>query len=160
MRAFVGVKERIKDAELVIGGSGELIREYQSLAEQLGVSGSVNFIGFIEDKKLVRQYNACDVFVLPSIDKRQEGFGMVVLEAMACNKPVVVTDIVGVSEDVKKHKLGAVVRPGDTDGLSDAIIGVLNGKMRYKNREFVKKHYSWKKVGRAVSGLYDEILKR
>lgn len=160
IRAFFSVRKMMGNAKLVIGGSGELVDEYKGLCGELGISDSVEFAGFIREDKLVDYYNKCDVFVLPSIDKRQEGFGMVVLEAMSCNKPVVVTDVVGVSKDVRKHSLGAVVKPRDVDSLANGIIRVLKNKRAYANREFVEKHYNWKKIAKTVSDLYEELSQK
>ncbi|MBW2044768.1 MAG: glycosyltransferase, partial [Deltaproteobacteria bacterium] len=70
------------------------------------------------NQQVVRYYNLCDIFVLPSVSSTQEGFGLVALEAMACKRPVVITSIVGVSGDVEKENAGIVIEPKNTEVLS------------------------------------------
>ena len=89
------------------------------------ITDNVEFHGFIPDEKIVEYYSRSNIFILPSISSKQEGFGIVVLEAMACQTPVISTEIVGLLEDVKKSKSGIIVPPKDYDKLSEAIIKIL-----------------------------------
>ena len=85
----------IRECRLLIIGQGDLKRDYQNLAHQLGLADKVIFTGFVPDDDLPKHYNLIDVLVLPSIDK-SEAFGLVLVEAMACGKPVVASDLPGV----------------------------------------------------------------
>lgn len=162
LKALRIVKNEIKDIKLIIGGEGELKTYYQELANHLGVGGNVNFVGFIPDDKLVEYYNRCSIFVLPSYSSDQEGFGIVLLEALACGKPVVTTEIVGISEDVRKSNAGIIVKPHDVESLADAIIRILQDdnlrKKMGKNGRKIAEKYSWKNIADMMEKIYIELL--
>lgn len=80
------------DAFLVLGGDGPLRPQLEQQAAALGVSNRVLFSGRIAEEDLAAYFNACDVFCLPSVEP-SEAFGLVQLEAMACGKPVVCTQL-------------------------------------------------------------------
>lgn len=162
LKALRIVKNEIKDIKLIIGGEGELKTYYQELANHLGVGGNVNFVGFIPDDKLVEYYNRCSIFVLPSYSSDQEGFGIVLLEALACGKPVVTTEIVGISEDVQKSNAGIIVKPHDIESLADAIIRIIQDdnlrKKMGKNGRKIAEKYSWKNIADRMEKIYIELL--
>jgi glycosyltransferase involved in cell wall biosynthesis len=83
---------RQTNATLVIIGDGPLRRELENDAQRIGVAERVVFLGELQPPDIIPYYHACDVFVLPSV-ARSEAFGIVQLEAMACGKPVVNTQI-------------------------------------------------------------------
>lgn len=164
LKALKTVKNEIKDVKLIVGGDGELKTYYQEMANRLGIGDNVEFVGFIPDSKLVEYYNRCSVFVLPSYSSDQEGFGIVLLEALACGKPVVTTEIVGVSNDVHEFNAGIVVKPCDVKSLADAILGVLQDsdlrRRMGKNGRKIAEKYSWKKVAGIVEKIYTELVGR
>ena len=158
LKALKIVKEEIKDVRLIVGGDGVLRSYYQRMAHSLNLRENVEFVGFIPDDKLVEYYNRCAAFVLPSYSSKQEGFGIVLLEALACEKPVITTEIVGVSRDVEKYNVGKIVRPQDLQSLANAIIEVLQDKdLRRemgRNGRKVAEKYSWETIARAVEKIY------
>ena len=85
-----------------------------------GLGGSVRFLGARFDVPALLP--CLDVFVLSSV---HEGLPLALLEAMACAKPVVVTDVGGVAALVDGGRTGVVVAPGDVDGLAKAVVGLL-----------------------------------
>lgn len=135
--------------KLYVGGEGELSNYYKELVKKNGLENAVVFLGRLTDEELVRFYNLCDIFVLPSISSVQEGFGLVALEAMACKKPVIVTDIVGVAEDVKKYNIGIVIgSPKNIEELSEALKYLLLNKDKCEEMgrnayNLVKNKYTW-----------------
>jgi glycosyltransferase involved in cell wall biosynthesis len=157
------VKLEIKDVKLTIGGKGKLLDYYRHMANDLGLKDNVEFHGFIPDEKIVEYYNKCSVFVLPSISSKQEGFGIVALEALACETPVISTEIVGVAEDVKENSAGIIVPPKDVDKLANAIIRILNDedsseKMGINGRKLVEEKYTWAGIARMTEKVYKELL--
>ena len=162
--AMMIVRKDVPDVKLIIGGKGELLDFYKRKANSMGIKDNLEFIGFIPDEKLVEYYNECSVFVLPSISSTQEGFGIVLLEALACETPVISTEIVGVAEDVKENNAGIIVPPKNPEVLADAIIKLLNDedlakKMGKNGRKLVEEKYTWERVTEEIFKLYRKILK-
>lgn len=103
--------------ELVIGGDGPDRLKLQNLTETLGVADRCRFIGRMDREQVRKGMQACDVFVLPSM---HETFGVVVGEAMACGKPVIVTRCGG-PEFVVTAETGLLVDVADPAALADAM---------------------------------------
>lgn len=117
LRAFA----KVSKGELVMAGSGEMAEECRMLTEELGLQKRVTFLQKISDEELYRQYQACDVFVLPSV-ARSEAFGLVQIEAMAFGKPVINTNLPsGVPYVSLDGITGLTVEPGNADALAEAM---------------------------------------
>ncbi len=149
--------------KLYIGGSGELLGYYQKFVDENGLSRNVQFLGFLEEEKLLKYYNLCDVFVLPSISSAQEGFGLVALEAMACKKPVIVTDIVGAAQDIKRENAGIVVKSKSIDELTNALEVVLLNPEKSKQMgenafNLARKSYSWENYVNVIENEYLQTI--
>ncbi len=162
LEALTVVKQELPHVKLIVGGKGNLINYYQKQVKSLGLENNVEFKGFIPEDSLLEYYNQCRAFVLPSISSAQEGFGIVALEALACAKPVISTEIVGISKDIKKTNSGAIVAPKDSDSLANAILDVLNSekahKMGLNGRKLVENKYTWEIVSKMTEAIYKEIL--
>lgn len=114
LNAMSGLARRSVDFRLAIVGDGPLRDELEVLAQSLGLVDQVDFLGVRHDVPALM--SACDAFVLSSA---WEGFGLVVAEAMACERVVVATDCGGVKEVV--GEAGYLVKPRDSEALSSAI---------------------------------------
>jgi glycosyltransferase involved in cell wall biosynthesis len=112
------------DAHLLLVGVGPLQPELEREVAEAGVGNRVTFLGPVDD--VVAYYHACDVFVLPSVE-RSESFGLVQLEAMACSKPVVNTHLPTGVPWVSIHgETGLTVKPRSAEMLADAINSLLS----------------------------------
>jgi glycosyltransferase involved in cell wall biosynthesis len=109
-------------AQLVLCGRGGHGAALRSLGEELGVSGSMRFAGFVPDDELPRQYRAATIFVMPSPVELQS---IATLEAMASGLPVVAADAMALPELVKDGENGYLFRPGDPEALADRIATLL-----------------------------------
>jgi rhamnosyl/mannosyltransferase len=117
LRALVGT-----DVSAVIVGSGPQLDGYRRLSSALGIADRVLFAGNVSDEELTAAYQGCDMFVLPSVT-RQEAFGVVQLEAMACAKPVISTDLpTGVPWVNQHRRTGVIVPPRDVFALRHALV--------------------------------------
>jgi glycosyltransferase involved in cell wall biosynthesis len=112
---------KTEEASLVIVGEGPLDGELKEKASSLGLKNVV-FAGAVPGEDLPGYYAACDVFVLPSVT-RQEAFGLVLAEAMACGKPVISTNFSGMPYVVGDG--GVLVAPKDPEALAGALDKVL-----------------------------------
>ena len=151
------------DAKLLIVGAEH---DYKKIVTQWGLKGSlanVEVVGELPDDTLADYFHACDVFVLPSI-QRSEAFGIVQLEAMACGKPVVSTELGTGTSFVNAHeKTGLVVPPNDPDAMAEAVNHLLhNPKICEQYGESgmsrVKQFFSLEQMVARTESLYRQIL--
>jgi glycosyltransferase involved in cell wall biosynthesis len=143
---------------VLIVGDGPLRAELEAQAARLGVAHAVRFAGYQED--VVSAYAAMDVFVLPS---RDEGFGLVFLEAMAVGVPVVGTRVIGSEDAVDDGVTGLLVPYADSAALAAAVRGILESpelarRLRETAAERVRRVYSREQCAARVEGLYRELL--
>ena len=120
LHTFHQIHTHNPSVHLAIVGSGPLLAPLQKLSQQLGISDNVHFLGVLPRRRLRDAYSACDIFVLPS-RSRSEAFGIVQLEAMAQQKPVVATRVGGVPYVVKNEITGLIVPPRDEQALEHAL---------------------------------------
>lgn len=111
----------------LIAGRGDDQARLEAKAEALGVGHAVVFTGMVDEAEKADVYRLADCFALPS---RGEGFGFVLLEAMACGIPVVASTLDGGREAVRDGQLGALVDPGDGDALARAILASIDQPRR------------------------------
>jgi glycosyltransferase involved in cell wall biosynthesis len=113
---------------LTIVGTGPLESSLRAAAAEHGVADRVRFAGDVADDDLPAFYQACDLFVLPSI-ARTEAFGIVQIEAMAAGRPVVSTNLPTGVPWVNQHEVsGLVVPPGESAALGDAMRALLENR--------------------------------
>jgi glycosyltransferase involved in cell wall biosynthesis len=145
--------------QLVVGGDGPLRAQYARTARERGLAEHVTFTGYIPDDALPAAYAAADVFTLPSTNPDQEGFGLVALEALACETPVVTTDIVGIAADIQRTAVGRVVEPGDPRALADAIRATLEESPDVgPGRRLCVESYSWTSSVEDLLAVYRRVL--
>lgn len=157
LKAMKIVKKKINDIKLTVGGSGELLGYYKDMTNSLDLKNNVEFAGYIPEDKILEYYNRSELFVLPSISQAQEGFGIVLLEAMACGLPVVTTSIVGIAEEIDKERVGIVVKPRDVSSLADAIVASLESSRMGKNAKDLAQRYSWESVTKNILKVYSTL---
>lgn len=130
--AYKGVDSVIKSLAAVVKecgrvsyrivGQGDDVPRLKALAEELGVSGYVTFLGELSDGELREQYRQCSVFVMPS---EKEGFGIVFLEAMAYGKAVIGGAHGGTPSVIRHGETGLLVDNLDVEGLAHSITRIL-----------------------------------
>jgi glycosyltransferase involved in cell wall biosynthesis len=141
---------------LVVVGDGDMKAEYQAYAKGIGISDCVEFKGGLEGSALRDAYQSANVFALPS---QNEAFGMVILEAMACELPVIGTASGGIPLIIDENATGFLVPPKDSEALAKKILELLNdpaksiafGKVA---RARILQEFLW----RERIALYDQIL--
>lgn len=149
---------------LVIAGKlpdnpdGKMFYDLPKLAKELKVDGSVRFIGQVDDDDLPALYAGADVFAYPSI---YEGFGLPVLEAMACGTPVLTTDKSSLGE-VAGDACYLIPDPGDTRLMGAGLIATainenLHDELRRKGL-LQAARFSWRKTVTETLVVYDKVL--
>lgn len=158
LRAFARINLATDDpAQLLLIGDGNYADPAQVLADELGIGQYVTFVGKRPNDEIPLWINACDVLVLPSLS---EGLGVVLIEAMACGKPVVAT-VCGGPEDIVTPQTGILVPPGDDIALADALIAVLADDHRFSAqaiRAYAADNYAYEKVGARLVELYQQVV--
>jgi glycosyltransferase involved in cell wall biosynthesis len=145
--------------KLLVGGGGDSHSQYKQQAAKLGIDNNVEFLGRVHEEDLVSLYSGADLFVLPSKSSDQEGFGLVVLEALACGTPVVTTNVVGVSDEIVANNVGQLVAVDDSNALAEAITDSLKTNMfdTERGREICREQYSWEASANELEALYYEV---
>jgi rhamnosyl/mannosyltransferase len=158
IRAMENVKARLR-----IVGTGPVEDSLRNLAHEKGLADRVEFLGQVSDRDLIAHYHACDVFALPSITN-QEMFGLVQLEAMACRKPVISTNLPTGVPWVNQHgQTGYTVSPGNSEELAQSIQLLLSNRglredMGEAGRVRVEQHFTSAKMAEAMLQVYRETL--
>jgi glycosyltransferase involved in cell wall biosynthesis len=123
IRAMALVREAVPGVRLTVLGDGPELPRLRALVGSLNLSDSVELVGAVDGAHEVRaQLARADVFCLPS---RQEGFGIVFLEAMAAGLPIVAADCGAVPESAPHGEVSVLVHPDDVEGLAAALIRLL-----------------------------------
>jgi rhamnosyl/mannosyltransferase len=149
------------DAQLLLIGEGPLHQQLLGQVAASGVQDKVSFLGNVTD--LRPYYHACDVFALPSIAV-SEAFGIVQLEAMACGKPVVNTQLPSGVPWVSQNGItGITVPPCDVDALAEAVSVLLAQPelaARYGRaaRRRVEQEFATERMLARTLGLYSRVL--
>ena len=159
IRAMPELCMRVPSARLLIAGHdprgyGATLRR---LIDRLGLGEKVRLVGFQND--VGSFLNALDVFAFAS---SSEGFGQVLVEAMAAAKPVVASKISPLTEIAVDGNTGLLVEPGDPTAFADAIMSLLKNpiereRMGLRGRERVKKFFTAERMARQTLALYEEM---
>jgi glycosyltransferase involved in cell wall biosynthesis len=149
IEAFVQVAKESSDVQLVLGGKRDKFTpQLEELANNLGIGDRVIFTDFIKDEDLPYLYSGAELFVYPSL---YEGFGLPVLEAMACGTPVICSNTTSLPEVAGDAAI--LINPEDVKSISSAIITLLkDDKLREdlkikglnRSKEFTVEKYSSK----------------
>lgn len=141
---------------LLVGQRGDLETELESLVDDMELSDNVTITGRVDN--IYAYYAVADIFVLSSV---REGFGIVLLEAMAAGLPIVATDIPAVSE-VLNDEIGMLVPPNAPSQLATAMREITDSESTFStdNVEYVSANYDIETTATAYLNLYRELIAR
>lgn len=161
MTAFAQVHSTEPDAQLVIVGPDEGMEDkLKYLAREKGIEKCTTFMGFKErEDKLSLLYDS-DIFCLPSY---RESFGLAALEAMAVGLPVVVSDQVGLQQEIERAQAG-IVTACESKPLAQALLRLLNDEdlrrlMGENGRRLVLENYQWCNIAKQTVKIYEDIAR-
>jgi 5-formyltetrahydrofolate cyclo-ligase len=132
MKAFAKIKDKV-EAKLVLVGPPHQEKEARQLIEEEGLKDCVDLRGFVSDQELNQYYNDCHVVAVPAL--HGDAFGLSLMEAVVCGKPVICTDSVGSPTGEKDDEL--IVSRGDVDGLADLLLKLLSNEKFYQQAKNV-----------------------
>ena len=158
--AAPGIVEKFPNAHFVFVGDGPNREDMEAQIKKLGLERNFHLLGFRKD--VVDLLNLFDVFVLPSL---YEGLPNVVLEAMACARPIIATGVDGTAEAVEDGECGYIVPPKNPQALTERINHLIASpdlmrRMGDASRKRVETHFSLEKQIRQFEELYDELIAR
>jgi glycosyltransferase involved in cell wall biosynthesis len=147
--------------KLLVAGEGDYLSEAKGLVDTMGLRSHVIFTGHVPHERSADYLNAADLYVLPTL--RQEGLPFSLVEAMACQKPVVASRIGGIPSVVRHEINGLMVQPGDPDSLGQAIVRVLAdtelaASLSRKARETVVAGYSLESMVQGTLKVFETVL--
>jgi glycosyltransferase involved in cell wall biosynthesis len=176
MILYIGQITRRKGSDLVVEAMPAVIERYpqacfvfvshnpagradlHARAEQLGVSKNLQFLGQVSEEEKIALLRACDAYVLPT---RYEGFGLPLLEAMACGTPMISSDIPVVNEIVRHEENALLVPREDSDALVQAILRLagepaLRQQLVERGRQVLRQRYDGGRLVQQVLAAYEE----
>lgn len=161
LNACANIKRSFPNFRLIVVGPGTVLRlRYEKLVEDMSLTNNVVFTGFVSSAELPSYYRSADIFCAPATGG--ESFGIVLLEAMACGKPIVATNIQGYASVLANGDEGLLVPPRDEESLADALLSLLHNKslrLLMGNKGLVKaEKYSWLNITRQVMNYYNVLL--
>ena len=150
--------------KLIIIGDGPFKEEYLKLAQDLDLNDNISFLGQIPNSELPTYYNSFSLTVFPSIYD-SESFGVVAVESMSCECPVVVSDADGFTEVVENGLTGIIVPKFNIEATANAIQELILDNSRriemgMKGRERVLRLYDWNKNVRNMESIYEHIVRK
>jgi rhamnosyl/mannosyltransferase len=159
LEAFASLVARHPHARLRVVGSGDALADHREQARALGVADRVEFAGQLAAGELVRAYQDARMLVLPSRTE-SESFGMTLIEAMACGRPVVGSAVGGIPTVVEDGTTGLLVPPGDPVALAAACARLLTddslcARLGANGRRRAETTYAWP----ALAGTYLELFR-
>lgn len=165
IEAFAEAAKKNGGLRLDLVGAGPLEDELRARAKELGLADRICFHTDVDDEELVRYFQRCDVFVLPSLF-RSEAFGLVQIEAMAFGKPVINTKLPSGVPYVSLHgETGLTVEPGQAGELADAMLYLAQNpderlQMGMRARKRMEEQFRMDTMLERVRDLYIELAER
>jgi len=157
VEAIPHVLNHRRDARFIIVGDGGMKSHLEHRVREIGVSDAVRFLGSISDEEYIDILNACDIVCIPS---RNEPFGLVLLEAWAAEKPVIATDVGGLSENIENFVNGIKVFPYP-ESIAWGINYIINDANGVKwigaNGRKKARELSWMRAAAKVLKIYSSL---
>lgn len=156
-----GKKQLADSIKYYIYGSGKEEESLIKLIKSKKLEKDIFIMGKIPNEKVPEILNKMDIFVAPSI--ANESFGVAVVEAMACEVPVIVTEVDGFKEVVEANVTGYIVKKGDINSISDTLKKLISNnnlreKMGKDARKRVLEKFDWRKNVENMKNLYEKVL--
>ena len=167
IQALPLVHEEVPNVTLIIGGDGTDLARLKTLAKALNVSENIRFTGTISRADVSAYFHLCDIFTLPAIFDPKgnvDGCPNVILEAMACGKPVVASGISGIPVVVKDNETGILVEEKHVTQLATALVTLLTDEVKREQfgragQQRILNELTWEKVIEQIKDVYQHSVK-
>ena len=152
LEALFIIKPKIPDVWLAIAGRGHIQAALQQQAKELGLEDNVKFLGFLPDEQLPLAYQAADLTIMPS--QSFEGFGLAILESLACGTPVLCTPVGGMPEILSPLSPDLITASTEVSAIAEKLEQVLLGNILIPSREACRQYaatnFNWQKIAQQV----------
>ncbi|MFM7366017.1 MAG: glycosyltransferase family 4 protein [Cuspidothrix sp.] len=152
LQAIGTIKSGIPDIWLAIAGRGHIQTLLQQQVRELGLENNVQFLGFLPENDLPIAYQAADLTVMPS--QSFEGFGLAILESLACGTPVLCTPVGGMPEILQRFSPELITESTTMSSIADKLAQIMLGKLILPSREdcrnYTVKYYDWTHISQRV----------
>ena len=167
IQALSSVREKVPNVTVIIGGDGTDLERLKTLTKALNVSESIRFPGTINRADVPAYFHLCDIFTLPAVFDPKgnvDGCPNVILEAMACGKPVVASGISGIPVVVKDNETGILVAEKNVTQLAAALVALLTDKPKREQfgeagQQRILNELTWDKVIEQIKDVYQRSVK-
>lgn len=163
IRALPAIKKEIPNILYAVIGDGDCLVNLQQLATEHGVEDNVQFLREITDQQMIQCYQQCDLFILPNrtIGNDIEGFGMVLVEAQSCGKPVIAGDSGGTRETLIEGKTGFIIDATEPEPIANAVITILKDEHRLsiiseQARLHVESSLDWQPLVKQAISIFED----
>ena len=166
LEAMPAVIKKHPAVRLILAGSGPMEQELREQAQRLQISDKVSFLGMVSQTELPAMYRKATLAIFPFIVAKsgdQEGFGLVQVEAMGCECPIIAGDLPAIHDIVIHEENGLIVESGNIRALADAIIQTLDDKdlrlkLAEKARMQVMERFDWEVIAGKYGKIYQALL--
>ncbi len=152
LAAIAQIKPKIPDIYLAIAGRGPLQTSLEQQVIELGLEDNVKFLGFLPDELLPVAYQAADLSIMPS--QSFEGFGLAIVESLACGTPVICTPVGGMPEILEPFSPELITDSIEVSAiakkLEQVFLGEITKPSRKECREYAVNNFDWDKIAREV----------
>ncbi len=159
---IAGAKLMPLEVKFVIIGDGDRKKDYEEKVLESGLGEKIEFRGNVSEVDLMRFYRATDIFVLPSTSD-SEGFGFVLLEAMALGAPVITTEVVGSTKIIEENQAGIIIPANSSSSLSTAIQKLVKDELLeqtlVRNGQILAEEFRTEKNSRKFLEIYQQLIK-
>lgn len=164
IKALPAIKEQVPDILYAIIGDGEQRPLLDSLVNKLGLIENVMFMSEISDDQMIQCYQQCNLFILPNrtVGRDIEGFGMVLVEAQACGKPVIAGNSGGTAETMLVGESGYIVDCTSVGSMVEQIIPILKdtklaSRMGARGCAHVNVNLDWQGLSQQAKQLFEKV---
>jgi glycosyltransferase involved in cell wall biosynthesis len=162
LEAFAILQRSRSDLTLTIAGDGPLMEKIRNQVSILGQEGNVDLLGGVRQRDLPELYRRATLAVFPFViatDGDQEGFGLVIAEAMGCGCPVIASDLPAIRQSIEPGVTGILAPPGDPEALANALrqclddVG-LRSRLATSALDSVRKQFDWP----SIAAKYAQVI--
>ncbi len=167
MKSVPDARKRFRDVKFLLIGDGIEMENLHKLVKELKIERNVIFAGYKTHEQIPDYINQSSICIAPfALDDRNKKTGISafkIYEYASCGKPIVSTNISGISDFIIKNNCGVIVEPNNSKALADAIIKLLNNpklaeEMGRNGRKTILNGYSWKNVAERTQKVIEDTI--